>query len=121
MKIRAIVEKRIYGTLELEIPDEQLIDASYLAKKRRINKAVETAVQAGTVIQWDSEEQPVTYNGNYMVMPEYLTKDQVRDLWETKPIVIEFADSTDALAQENGYTLEQCLAMTDVRFFVDQL
>lgn len=50
---------------------------------------------------------------------KYITNDQVAALWDTKPIVIEFADGTDALAQENGYTLEQCLAMTDARFYVD--
>lgn len=40
---------------------------------------------------------------------------------DKKPICIEFADGSDALAQENGYTLEQCLAMSDVRFFLDAL
>lgn len=53
--------------------------------------------------------------------PCYISKEQVKELWDKKPICIEFADGSDALAQENGYTLEQCLAMSDVRFFLDVL
>lgn len=53
--------------------------------------------------------------------PCYISKEQVKELWDKKPICIEFADGSDALAQENGYTLEQCLAMSDVRFFLDTL
>lgn len=29
------------------------------------------------------------------------------------------ADGSDALAQENGYTLEECLQMEDAKFFLD--
>ena len=50
---------------------------------------------------------------------KYITKQELADLWEKKAICIEFADGSDALAQENGYTLEQCLAMDDARFFLD--
>lgn len=50
---------------------------------------------------------------------KYITKQELEDLWETNAICIEFADGSDALAQENGYTLEQCLAMDDARFFLD--
>lgn len=53
--------------------------------------------------------------------PCYISKEQVRELWNKKPVCIEFADGSDALAQENGYTLEQCLEMSDVRFFLDTL
>lgn len=53
--------------------------------------------------------------------PCYISKEQVKELWDKKPICIEFADGSDVLAQENGYTLEQCLAMSDVRFFLDTL
>ena len=53
--------------------------------------------------------------------PCYISKEQVKELWDKKHICIEFADGSDALAQENGYTLEQCLAMSDVRFFLDVL
>lgn len=50
---------------------------------------------------------------------KYITKQELAELWEKKTICIEFADSSDALAQENGYTLEQCLAMDDAGFFLD--
>lgn len=49
----------------------------------------------------------------------YISKTQLKELWDKSPICIEFANGTDALAQENGYTLEKCLAMNDVRFFLD--
>ena len=67
-----------------------------------------------------------TINMSYKIVkaglkPCYISKEQVKELWDKKPICIEFADGTDALAQENGYTLEQCLAMSDVRFFLDTL
>lgn len=50
---------------------------------------------------------------------QYITKQELADLWKKKAICIEFADSSDALVQENGYTLEQCLVMNDARFFLD--
>lgn len=49
----------------------------------------------------------------------YIQKEDLSKYWETNAICIEFADGTDALAQENGYTLEQCFAMTDAKFFLD--
>lgn len=49
----------------------------------------------------------------------YISKTQLKELWDKSPICIEFANGTDALAQENGYTLEKCIAMNDVRFFLD--
>lgn len=58
----------------------------------------------------DDEKKSNTY-----ILPEELSK-----FWDTKAICIEFSDGTDALAQENGYTLEQCLSMDDVKFFIDE-
>lgn len=49
----------------------------------------------------------------------YISRNQLKKYWDTTPICIEFPDGTDALAQENGYTLEQCLNMSDVKFFLD--
>ena len=54
-------------------------------------------------------------NGNM----EYIKQEELPKYWETKVICIEFADGSDALAQENGYTLEQCMEMTDAKFFLD--
>lgn len=50
---------------------------------------------------------------------QYITKEEVSKYWNTRSICLEFADGTDLLAQENGYTLEQCLDMTDVKYFLD--
>lgn len=49
----------------------------------------------------------------------YIKQEELPKYWETKSICIEFADGSDALAQENGYTLEQCMEMGDVKFFLD--
>lgn len=48
----------------------------------------------------------------------YLSQSCLKDYWNDYAIAIEFQDGTDTLAQENGYTLEQCMAMQDVRFFL---
>lgn len=49
----------------------------------------------------------------------YIKQKDLPKYWEDKAICIEFSDGSDALAQENGYTLNQCLTMTDTRFFLD--
>lgn len=53
--------------------------------------------------------------------PQYITKEEVEALWDKEAICVEFYDGSDVLAQESGYTLEQCLAMDDVRFFLDRV
>lgn len=50
---------------------------------------------------------------------KYISSKELKKYWSTHAICIEFADGTDALAQENGYTLDSCLHMTDVKFFLD--
>lgn len=45
--------------------------------------------------------------------------NQLSNYWNTYAVGIEFSDGTDALAQENGYTLEKCRQMENVRFFLD--
>lgn len=41
-----------------------------------------------------------------------LTKDEVKDLWDKKSLFIDFGDS-DAMCQDNGYTLDQVLEYMD--------
>ena len=41
-----------------------------------------------------------------------LTKDQVKDLWDKKALFIDFGDS-DAMCQDNGYTLDQVYKFMD--------
>lgn len=47
-----------------------------------------------------------------------ITKKQLKKYWYTAPICIVFSDGSDALAQENGYTLKQCMDMKDAIFFL---
>ena len=56
-----------------------------------------------------------------MKKTKYISFKEVREKWNTHAIGIEFSDGSDALAQENGYTLEQCEQMQDdVLFFLDK-
>lgn len=66
----------------------------------------------GHAMKWALDK---VVNGNM----EYIKQEELPKYWETKVICIEFADGSDALAQENGYTLEQCMEMTDAKFFLD--
>lgn len=49
----------------------------------------------------------------------YITRGDLVRYWDNKGICIEYPDGKDVLAQENEYTLEQSLAMDDVKFFLD--
>ena len=49
----------------------------------------------------------------------YITREDLERYCDSKGICIEYQDGTDVLAQENGYTLKQCLAMNNVKFFLD--
>lgn len=62
---------------------------------------------------------PNKLKGVFLMRNIYISRNQLKKYWDTTPICIEFLDGTDALAQENGYTLEQCLNMSDVKFFLD--
>ena len=73
MKIKAIVEKRVFGTMELEIPDELLENGSVLANRRRINKQVLNALHTlendsenESNITWD-DDSTIHYAGNFVV------------------------------------------------------
>lgn len=48
----------------------------------------------------------------------YVSQSYLKDYWDDYAISIKFQDGTDAPAQKNGYTLEQCLAMQNVEFFL---
>lgn len=66
MKIKAIVEKRVFGTMELEIPDELLENGSVLANRRRINKQVENGIENNVNVIWD-DDSTIHYAGNFVV------------------------------------------------------
>lgn len=92
MKIKAVVEKRLYGTIEVEITDEALKNVSPLTAKKRINKAVEKALEDDPHIDYDDTE-PAVYDGVYTIVeeskgnPSYLTNKRPRaeiTLWFAK-------------------------------------
>ncbi len=49
----------------------------------------------------------------------YISQAELKKYWNTKSICIEFSDGSTAMAQDNGYTLEKCMQMKDVKFFLD--
>lgn len=65
------------------------------------------------IIDSDREITSVSYG------LKYITKSDVLKYWDKRPIGIAFSDGTDVLAQENGYSLGECLDMEDVKFFLD--
>ncbi len=66
MKIKAIVEKRVFGIMELEIPDDLLENGSVQANRRRINKQVENGIENNANITWD-DDSTIHYAGNFVV------------------------------------------------------
>ena len=66
MKIKAVVEKRVFGIMELEIPDELLENGSVQANRRRINKQVENGIENNANVIWD-DDSTKHYAGNFVV------------------------------------------------------
>ncbi len=66
MKIKAVVEKRVFGIMELEIPDELLENGSVQANRRRINKQVENGIENNANVIWD-DDSTIHYAGNFVV------------------------------------------------------
>lgn len=65
MKIKAVVTKKTYGIMDIEIPDNELAGLSPLAVKRRINKIVDSKLKDNPEIKWDKDEDTISYSGNY--------------------------------------------------------
>ena len=66
MRIKAVVEKRVFGIMELEIPEELLENGSVQANRRRINKQVENGIENNANITWD-DDSTIHYAGNFVV------------------------------------------------------
>ena len=51
-----------------------------------------------------------------------LTKDQVKELWDTTALFIEWGDGSDSMCQDNGYTLDEILDAMDHggRVYIDE-
>lgn len=73
MRIKAIVEKRVFGTMELEIPENLIVEDSPITNRRRINKQVLNALhtlendsEKESNITWD-DDSTIHYAGNFVV------------------------------------------------------
>lgn len=73
MRIKAIVEKRVFGTMELEIPENLIVEDSPITNRRRINKQVlnvlhtlENDSEKESNITWD-DDSTIHYAGNFVV------------------------------------------------------
>ena len=65
MKINAIITKKTYGIMSIEIPDDELTGLSPLATKRRINKIIDSKMKNDPEIKWDENDNVISYSGNY--------------------------------------------------------
>lgn len=73
MKIKAVVEKRVFGIMELEIPENLIVEDSPITNRRRINKQVlntlhtlENDSENESNITWD-DDSTIHYAGNFVV------------------------------------------------------
>lgn len=66
MKINAIITKKTYGIMNIEIPDDELTGLSPLAVKRRINKIIDSRMKNDPEIKWDENDNTISYSGNYV-------------------------------------------------------
>lgn len=73
MRIKAIVEKRVFGTMGLEIPENLIVEDSPITNRRRINKQVLNALHTlendsenESNITWD-DDSTIHYAGNFVV------------------------------------------------------
>ena len=73
MRIKAIVEKRVFGTMELEIPENLIVEDSPITNRRCINKQVLNALHTlendsenESNITWD-DDSTIHYAGNFVV------------------------------------------------------
>lgn len=66
MKIKAVVEKRVFGIMELEIPENLIVEDSPITNRRRINKQVENGIENNANVIWDNDST-IHYAGNYVI------------------------------------------------------
>ena len=66
MKIKAVVEKRVFGIMELEIPENLIVEDSPITNRRRINKQVENGIENNANVIWD-DDSTIHYAGNFVV------------------------------------------------------
>lgn len=70
MKIEATVDRMMYGTIKVDIPDEQLRDISKREERAIVWDAVQAAIRNGTPVEWDNITGSVAYHGDYRTIGE---------------------------------------------------
>ncbi len=85
MKIKAVVEKRVFGIMELEIPENLIVEDSPITNRRRINKQVLNALHTlendsenESNITWD-DDSTIHYAGNFVVADLNLENEEERE------------------------------------------
>ena len=69
IKIKAFFEKRVFGVMELEIPENLIVEDSPMTNRRRIDKQILHALNDSENepnITWD-DDSTIHYNGNFTV------------------------------------------------------
>lgn len=113
---RRICNDDIRSFMESELESQYNMDSKNA--KRAAVMAFEHYVDTEGATQYDGIEYAVDHYRpgewvpiSHVTLPEY---------WDDFAIVIAFPDGTNTLAQENHYTLHDCLhKLNDVKFFLD--
>lgn len=87
----------------------------------------ETKEEALDIARHEMDDSDFDWDNNFSDVqiveskdPFYIKQEDLPEFWHKNAVYIEFGDgSDDVLAVENGYTLKDCMAMNDVRFFID--
>lgn len=87
----------------------------------------ETKEEALDIARHEMDDSDFDWDNNFSDVqiveskdPFYIKQEDLPKFWHKNAVYIEFGDgSDDVLAAENGYTLKDCMAMNDVRFFID--
>ena len=70
MKIEATVDRMMYGTIKVDIPDEQLQNISKIKERAIVWDAVRAAIRNEIPIEWDNVTGFVAYHGDYRTIGE---------------------------------------------------
>lgn len=86
--------------------------------KRAAVMAFEYYVNTEDASQYDGIQWAAEHNDPHAWIQ--ISKETLPEYWDDFAIVIAFPDGTNTLAQENHYTLHDCLhKLNDVKFFLD--
>lgn len=113
---RKICNDAIRSFMQSELENQYDMDEKNA--KRAAAMAFEHYVNTEGASQYDGIEWAAKYYRSYVWVE--VSKETLPEYWDDFAIVIAFPDGTDTLAQENHYTLYDCLhKLDDVKFFID--